>query len=147
VDGGAYDVDEIHAITPLIVAFDFLRIENSPVNRRPGGGLLRFSAASEASKPEGRRPWMAAVFGPSQDGESENPRDASGGSFALIGEGPFFWFLFFTRTCGARPSGRLRRSRLRRSGPAKKRNPLARGERKLLTFVPEEHRSKSTPSP
>jgi hypothetical protein len=38
----------------------------------------------------------------------------------------FFGYLFLTRTCGARPSGRLRRSRRkRRSAQAKKSNSLA----------------------
>jgi hypothetical protein len=32
-----------------------------------------FLAATSFSRPGGRRPWMAAVFGPRQDAESENP--------------------------------------------------------------------------
>jgi hypothetical protein len=56
------------------------------------------------------------------NGESENAGVGPTHRGRFVGEGPFLWFVSLTRACGARPSDRLRRSRLRRSGPAKEMN-------------------------
>src|SRR6476469_8091472 len=56
---------------------------------------LRCLSRSGGRRPVGRRPWMGAVFGRAMDGESENGRSTRKPKLALIGEGPFFWLLFF----------------------------------------------------